>query len=314
MVSSDSPPRGRSARDRGRCGRPGPTSSSRAARSDGTATPPCRARAPRGRRRSASRRSCGTPSESGTGLGERSERPSTRNGSRMPSTSAIVGSTSIVRPQVGSIRPSACSGYFTNSGTVTMSCGVLLRQLAAVAEPPEDERRGGSRLDAERLAVVGREHHQRAVPEALAAQLPHQLAEQPVHVPGLEQVALEGLIGEERVVVGRRAVEARVALRAGLVALSRGQVLQRFVGQQRVDEVQRRALSRRGSRRVSGGSAPAAARRPAARARRGAAPSCRVSMLRKSRQRSLIGGRSSRIASGAMRYSRRQPRHRRRAR
>ncbi len=177
----------------------------------------------------------------------------------MPSTSAIVGSTSIVRPQAGSIRPSACSGYFTNSGTVTMSCGVLLRQVAAVAEPPQRERRGGSRLDAERFAVVGCQHDQRAVPEALALELPDQLAEQPVHVPGLEQVALEGLIGEEGVVVGRRPVEAGVALRAGLVALPRGQVLERLVRQERVDEVERRPLAR-----LHRGDRPAEALRPLA--------------------------------------------------
>jgi hypothetical protein len=53
--------------------------------------------------------------------GATSERPSSSHGTSTPSTSAIVGTTSIVRAGPSTVSPRVCPGAFTKSGTKAIS-------------------------------------------------------------------------------------------------------------------------------------------------------------------------------------------------
>ena len=67
------------------------------------------------------------------------ERPSTGHGMRMPSMSAIVGSTSIVWSGLSLIRPRFWPGALRKNGTGAMSCTFSApHQAAVVAEPEAD--------------------------------------------------------------------------------------------------------------------------------------------------------------------------------
>ena len=59
--------------------------------------------------------------------------------------------------------------------------------------------------------MVGDDYHHRAVPQPGAAQSRDQLGEQPIDEAELQQMPLQGLVGEECVVVGGRSVESQPA-------------------------------------------------------------------------------------------------------
>ncbi len=95
---------------------------------------------------------------------------------------------------------------------------------------------------AEADAVVGHHRHHRAVVDPRLVEAVEQLAEQPVGVRDLEQVALVGLLDEEPARIAGTPVDARQRLPRGApVDAARGQVLVRHVRQQDVDQVQLRA-------------------------------------------------------------------------
>ena len=108
--------------------------------------------------------------------------PSVRHGIRVPAALAIVGSTSIVRTERSSTRPSRWPGRLTMSGTPAMSAALtVFAGPARLARP-------------ERRAVVGRDDDHGVVVEAVRAQRVHQLADEPVGVLRLQHVAPEVLV------------------------------------------------------------------------------------------------------------------------
>ena len=96
----------------------------------------------------------------------------------------------------------------------------------------------------ERVAVVGRHHQQRAPQQPGAPQAPEQPAELPVHEAHLEQVPHVVVLGQARVVEAHPAVQASDRVLPGRpVAVAGGQVDPGLVREQRVVEVEGRALS-----------------------------------------------------------------------
>ena len=163
--------------------------------------------------------------------------PSVSHGTVVPAAAAIVGSTSIVRTERSSTRPSRCPGRFTISGTPAMSDA--LTWFAG--------RRGSPRP--ERGAVVGRDDDHRVVEQALRAQRVEQPADEPVDVLHLQHMAPEALVDLPLRPDPALAREPDVRRRARRVLAAVGQVAPRAVRQRRVHEHERRAPARPAERR-----------------------------------------------------------------